>query len=90
VIERAVVMGKGSAILTQDLPLEIQRASCLSQPTFPSAKLFLKNRVGELEKELIMNALKETGWVQTKAAKLLGMSRRIIKCKMEKYGIKRE
>jgi len=37
-----------------------------------------------------MNALKETGWVQTKAAKLLGMSRRIIKYKMEKYGIKRE
>jgi len=89
VIERAVVMGKGTAILTQDLPLEIQRASCLSQPTLTSTKLSLKERIAELEKELISNALKETHWVQTKAAKLLGMSRRIVKYKMEKYGIKR-
>ncbi|MFQ6067212.1 MAG: helix-turn-helix domain-containing protein [bacterium] len=45
--------------------------------------------MAQLEKELSMGALKETHWVQTKAAKLLGISRPIIKYKMEKYGIMR-
>jgi two-component system response regulator AtoC len=88
VIERAVVMGKGDAILAEDLPLEIRKTSNLSHLTLPSGRFSLKERVGQLEKELILNALKETHWVQTKAAKLLGISRRIIKYKMEKYGIK--
>ena len=87
VIERAVVMGKGDTILAQDLPLEIQKISDLSHPTLPSSRLSFKERVGELEKELITNALGETGGVQTKAAKLLGTSRRIIRYKMKKYGI---
>ena len=90
VIERAVVMGKGDAILTQDLPLEIQKISAQSYLALSSGgRLSLKERVGELEKELITDALKETGWVQTKAAKLLGISRRIIRYKMEKHGIER-
>jgi two-component system response regulator AtoC len=87
VIERAVVMGKSDAILAQDLPLEIQKISEVSCLTLPSGRISLKERVGELEKELITNTLEETHWVQTKAAKLLGISRRIIKYKMEKYGI---
>ncbi len=70
-------------------PLEIQKISDLSHPTLPSGRLSLKERVGELEKELITGALEETRWVQTKAAKLLGISRRIIRYKMEKYGIER-
>jgi len=89
VIERAVVMGKGNAILAQDLPLEIQKTSCLSRLIIPSGGTSLEERVGELEKELITGALEETGWVQTKAAKLLGISRRIIRYKMEKYGMQR-
>ncbi|GAH57103.1 unnamed protein product [marine sediment metagenome] len=89
VIERAVVMGKGDAILAQDLPLEIQKTSDLPHLTLPSSRLSLKERVDGLEKELITNALVETGWVQTKAAKLLGITRRIIKYKMSKYGIQR-
>jgi len=90
VIERAVVMGKSDAILPQDLPLEIQKTSDSSRLTLPSSgRLSLKERIAQLEKELITNALEESGWVQTRAAKLLGISRRIIKYKMEKYGIKR-
>jgi DNA-binding NtrC family response regulator len=87
VIERVVVMGKGDAILAQDLPSKIQKISCLSCLTLPSGRISLKERIGKLEKELILNALKETGWIQTKAAKLLGTSRRIIRYKMKKYGI---
>ncbi|TET10181.1 sigma-54-dependent Fis family transcriptional regulator, partial [Candidatus Aerophobetes bacterium] len=87
VIERAVVMGKGDAILAQDLPLEIQKLSDQSHLIISSGRLSLKKRVGELEKELITDALEEAHWVQTKAAKLLGVSRRIVRYKMKKYGI---
>ncbi len=88
VIERALVMAKGDAIQAEDLPWEIQKIPGLSRLTIPSGRLSFRERVGELEKELITNALGETGGVQTKAAKLLGTSRRIIRYKMGKYGIK--
>ena len=39
------------------------------------------------ETELIVKALKKAGGVQTRAAKLLGISRRILKYKMDKLGI---
>ncbi len=39
------------------------------------------------ESEMILKALRKTNWVQTKAAELLGISRRILKYKMDKLGI---
>ena len=40
------------------------------------------------ESEMIMKALRKTNYVQTRAAQLLGISRRILKYKMDKLGIK--
>jgi DNA-binding NtrC family response regulator len=39
------------------------------------------------ETEMIIKALKKTNFVQTRAAELLGISRRILKYKMDKLGI---
>ena len=89
IIERAVVMGKESTILPEDLPSEISEASYISYPDLTAGKTFLKQRVVNLERKLIIEALEKTGWVQTKAAKLLGISRRIIRYKMQKYGIEK-
>lgn len=44
----------------------------------------------EFEKEVILDALKKTNNVQTQAAALLGISRRILKYKMDKLGIESE
>lgn len=41
----------------------------------------------KFETEMIIRALKKTNFVQTKAAELLGISRRILKYKMDKLGI---
>jgi transcriptional regulator with GAF, ATPase, and Fis domain len=41
----------------------------------------------DFEKDIILEALKKSNFVQTKAADLLGISRRILKYKMDKYGI---
>jgi transcriptional regulator with GAF, ATPase, and Fis domain len=49
----------------------------------------LKEKVVEIEKEAIVNALRECNWVMSKAAKKLGITERMIGYKMKKYGIKR-
>ena len=50
----------------------------------------LKDRVREVEREAIINALKKCNWVMAKAARSLGITERIIGYKMKKYRITRE
>ncbi len=49
----------------------------------------LKDTVVEIEKRLILEALDSAGGVQSKAARKLGVSQRILGYKMKKYGIKK-
>jgi DNA-binding NtrC family response regulator len=91
VIERATVIGKTEAILIEDLPLRMQKQKVVSEPRreILSENIPFEQRVENFEKKLIIDALRKTGWVQTKAAELLGTSRNIVKYKMKKYGIKK-
>lgn len=50
----------------------------------------LKDRVKKLERQEIINALKECNWVMARAAKKLGITERIIGYKIKKYGIRKE
>ena len=50
----------------------------------------LKEKVEEIEKEEIINALKEHNWVMARAARRLGITERMIGYKIKKYGIRRE
>lgn len=47
----------------------------------------LKDKIKDMEKQAIMNALRECGWVQAKAARQLGITERMIGYKIKKYGI---
>ncbi|GBE04702.1 MAG TPA: hypothetical protein ENG95_04050 [Nitrospirae bacterium] len=51
--------------------------------------LSLKNKIKEIEKEEIIKALQECGWVQARAAKKLGITERMIGYKIKKYSIKK-
>jgi hypothetical protein len=42
-----------------------------------------------LERELIQKALDRTSWNQSKAARLLGLTRRTLQYRVEKYNIRR-
>jgi DNA-binding NtrC family response regulator len=42
-----------------------------------------------LERDAILDALQKTGGNQSRAAKLLGMTRRLLITRIEQYGIKR-
>lgn len=89
VIERAVALADQEIITVELLLSHIRNAGKTSimknhiingEITFPEA--------GEqFEKSIILDALKKTDYVQTKAATILGVSRRILKYKMDKLGI---
>lgn len=48
----------------------------------------LKDKIKELEKEEIMKALRDCGWVMARAARSLGITERMIGYKIQKYGIR--
>jgi Nif-specific regulatory protein len=50
----------------------------------------LTEKIKEIEKEEILNALKECKWVMSKAARKLGITERMIGYKMKKHQILRE
>ena len=50
----------------------------------------LKEKVKELEREEIINALRECNWVMAKAARKLGITERMIGYKVKKYGIQKK
>ena len=124
IIQRALVVAKGEAILPADLPPEITRAVAAPKteaapapigpvataPTaaLPSANpaddiqplvraLFLWARahpncklIPAVERELIINALREHRGNQVHAARMLGITRATLRKRVEKFGIKQE
>ena len=50
----------------------------------------LKEKINEIEREEIINALRECEWVMARAARKLGITERMIGYKIKKYGIRKE
>jgi DNA-binding NtrC family response regulator len=50
----------------------------------------LTDKVKEIEKEAIINALRECNWVMSRAARKLGITERMIGYKMKKYKINKD
>ena len=50
----------------------------------------LTDKVKEIEKEEIINALKECNWIMSRAARKLGITERMIGYKIKKYNIRKE
>jgi transcriptional regulator with GAF, ATPase, and Fis domain len=48
----------------------------------------LKDKIREIEREEIVNALRDCNWVMAKAARKLGISERMIGYKIKKYGLR--
>lgn len=94
IIERGVLLSQGELLRLEDLPEELH-ATPLPIGTEESSspdriKERLKSIKGQMEREMIVAALKETGGNVTLAAKQLGLSRKGLQLKMKGYQIKRD
>ena len=87
VIERALALCLGREIEEQDLllvPVEHGQADNASL----SSKYPLPEYLDRIEKQVLQEALEQTGFNRTAAAKLLGLTFRTMRYRMERLGIK--
>jgi len=83
-IERAVLMAEGSRIEAEDLSiLGAAEPSSRWRPEFPPDGVSLR----EIERQLVLEALSRTGYVQKDAARLLSISRRKLNYMIQRMGI---
>jgi two-component system NtrC family response regulator len=81
-IERAVVLTRDEVIGLTDLPLTVHDA-----PPEPGRGPGLVAAVEALERDMIRGALGLADGVQTRAAESLGISERVLRYKLKKYGL---
>jgi DNA-binding NtrC family response regulator len=87
-IERAILLAESDLITPEDLPLEVrQEARPAAEGAFklPPEGISFET----VERDLIMQAMEQTDYNITKAAKLLGLTFRTLQYRLEKFGIKR-
>lgn len=89
IIHRAVVLVRDNLITTNELPINLRNLPSEQPFTKSTQSQNLGERVEELEKELIFEALHKTEGNQSKAALLLGISERNLRYKLEKLGLKK-
>ncbi|MGE5797019.1 MAG: sigma-54-dependent transcriptional regulator [Ignavibacteria bacterium] len=87
IIERSVVLSRSRMITAADLPLVVKELNH-EKDLKPDAPKTLNEKVEELEKRLIYDALKEANGNQTKAGKILGLTERNLRYKLQKYNIR--
>jgi DNA-binding NtrC family response regulator len=91
-IERVFALTKSEYIQPEELPSSLTNFSKGNglKESILSGKISFLQAEEEFEKGIILDALKKTNYVQSHAAEVLGISRRILKYKMDKLGINQE
>jgi len=88
-IERVMTLTSNEYIQLDELPpffKSVPKVDGLKESVLDGKVSFLQAEE-EFEREVILDALKKTNYVQSHAAEILGISRRILKYKMDKLGI---
>lgn len=85
VLEKAILLGEGSSILITHLPEEIV-APRSGRPVLGANRASLD----DLEREHIVQVLREVKWNQSKAAELLGIHRNTLRNKIERFNLREE
>ncbi len=93
IVERAVALAAGPNIALGDLPEEVGGAAARPNETLltlPDEGCNLDDVVGEVERRLILEALARTGGIRTSAAKLLGITLRSLRYRLQKHALQDE
>ena len=86
VIERMIVMGRGPRLTVRDVPIQIREDTGQVVSMRKGGELSLH----EAERNMVQKALKTTNGNRTRAAELLGISRRTLHRKINEFGLKSE
>ena len=84
VVERSVIVAKGSRIRREDLPPSIVSPQSRARPE-AAVEFAVGTTVEEAEKNLILKTLDATGQNKTRAAEILGISLKTLHNKLKKY-----
>jgi DNA-binding NtrC family response regulator len=89
-IERAVALCEGAAIELGDLPATVVRTERIEalRDALREGRLGLDEALADFERALLLEALDETDWNQTRAAERLGTTRRALKLRMDRLDLK--
>ena len=85
ILERATALAASEQIQPEDLQLAPPLS--LAEPPTPNARWPLPDYLDRVEREVIMEALEKTRYNRTAAAKLLGITFRALRYRMERLGI---
>jgi two-component system response regulator HydG len=86
VVERAIIMARGDMITPPDFPEVLQKLDIDREET--RLDLTAGRTLKEVEKDMIIRTLDLAGGNRTRAANILGISRRTLQLKLKDYGIK--
>ena len=89
-VERGVALSDGNFVRLSDLPKNVQNFVAVSDPgahELPENGINLEDLVAETEKDLIRRALLRARHSQKKAAKLLGLTPRSLRYRLQKYDL---
>ena len=82
-VERAVLLTRGKEMRIEDLHLGAPSTAMRFEPIIAG-----QSTLAEMERQLIVQTLQRTGGNRTRTAKILGVSVRTIRNKINEYGLK--
>jgi len=88
IVHHSIVLARGNVISSSDLPPNLVNSGLKENSFEANSNESLPDQVEKLEKMLVLNALNKTNNNQLRAAKLLGISERNLRYRLEKWGMK--
>jgi DNA-binding NtrC family response regulator len=89
VIERALLLCEGSAITEEHLPVEALRGAVVASPGAVAVAAVVPAPSPHAERTRILETLAICGGNQSRAAKKLGVSRKVLIARLDAYGVAR-
>jgi two-component system, NtrC family, response regulator PilR len=89
ILERALALTTGGEIRAEDLQITPARVASTAAPALLSGRP-LPEQLDAVERQAILDALEQTRYNRTAAAKLLGITFRALRYRMERLGINEE
>ncbi|MBM4159981.1 MAG: sigma-54-dependent Fis family transcriptional regulator [Ignavibacteria bacterium] len=85
IVQRAVILSRGETITTNDLPAIVKERKGEKELAALQKPTSLPERVEQLEKELVLEALRRSSGNQSQAAAELGISERNLRYRLKKW-----